>query len=200
MTVKGMQRASLMLAAFLGSLALGSTAFATSVDFSTASWAGANGQASFTTHPSGIDLFANIGTLTVTPDGLGIIDDEITFGIEKLTVTFAAPVTLQQIVITNLFPCEGVFGGCSPEQGTYSVNGGAVNAFASAGPSGNLTINLNIAGVSSIDFRSNFDLYSDYSVKGLTFSTPEPSSLLLIGFTMMFLALSIRRLSYSRFS
>src|SRR5690348_423454 len=135
MTVKpAVRRASLMLAAFAVSLALGSTAFATSIDFSTASWAGANGQASFTTHPSGIDLFANIGTLTVTADGLGIIDDEIgTAGIERLTVTFAAPVTLQAILITNLFQCEGLIG-CSPERGDYSLNGGAFNAFSSSGP------------------------------------------------------------------
>lgn len=198
MAVKyGMQRVSLVLAAFLVSLSVGATAFATSIDFSTASWSGANGQASFTTHPSGVDLFANIGTLTVTADGLGINDDEIgSLGTERLTVTFAAPVTLQQILITNLFPCEGLF--CSPERGAYSLNGGAFNAFSSSGPSGNLAINLNVAGVNSIVFRSNFDLISDFSVRGLTFSTPEPSSLLLLGCTMMLFALSIRRFSLSR--
>jgi hypothetical protein len=182
------------LAAFLLSFAIGSTAYAISVDFSTASWSGADGQASFTTHPSGIDLFANVGTLTVTPDGLGIVDDEIgSLGIERLTVTFAAPVTLQTVLITNLFPCEG-FLGCTAEIGAYSLNGGSFNSFSSASGTGDLTLNVNVAGVNSIVFRSNFDLISDYSVRGLTFATPEPSSLLLLGGVMLGLGFSRRKL------
>jgi hypothetical protein len=199
MTAKpGVRRVSLIvvLAAFIVSLGLASTAFAISIDFADGSWNGAQGTSSFTTHPSGIDLFANVGTLTVQADGLGIGDDEIgSSGLERLTITFAAQVTLQTVLLTNLFPNEGLFG-CCDEGGAYSLNGGLfTNTFSSGGSSGDRTLTINQSGITSIAFRSNFDLFSDYSVRGLTYSTPEPSAVLLLGSAMLSLAFSMKRFS-----
>jgi hypothetical protein len=183
-----------------------SPAFASSVNFTDGSWNGAHNQSSFTTHASGIDLFATGGLLSVNfvggpsgdntgNDGLGIGDDEITQGgRERLRLAFAAPVTLNTIKITDLFLQEGPTG--QPEVGKYSLNGGAFTAFTSVGGSnGALTLNIFTPGITSIVFKSSNDYWSDYSVKGLTYSVPEPSSLLLLGSAMTFLALTRRRAS-----
>ena len=198
-----------VVAAFLGSLAVASTALAITIDFTNGSWDGADGLSSFTSHPSGVDLIATGGLLTVNyiggpsgdgtgNDGLGINDDEITQGgTERLRIAFASPVTLNTVLITDLFKDEGPTG--EDERGKYSVNGGAFNAFSSVGGvNGALTLTLNLSGVSYIDFKSSSDSWSDYSVKGLTYATPEPSSLLLLGCLMMALAFSMKRLSRSR--
>jgi hypothetical protein len=182
------------------------TVFAGSVNFTDGSWNGAHIQSSFTTHASGIDLFATGGVLSVNfvggpsgdntgNDGLGIGDDEITQGgSERLRVAFAAPVTLNTIKITDLFLKEGPTG--QPEVGKYSLNGGAFTAFPSVGGSnGALTLNIFTPGITSIVFKSSNDHWSDYSVKGLTYSVPEPSSLLLLGSAMTFLALTRTRAS-----
>jgi hypothetical protein len=103
-------------------------------------------------------------------------------------------VTLNTVLITDLFPDEGLFGG--DESGKYSLNGSSsFNSFSSAGASGLLTLAINQGGVTSIEFKSNTDLISDFSVRGLTYSTPEPSSLLLLGCVMMLLAFSVKRFS-----
>jgi hypothetical protein len=123
-----------VLVAILVSIAITSTAFAINIDFTDGSWNGAQGLSSFTTHASGIDLFATAGVLTVNyvggpsgdnsgNDGLGINDDEITQGgVERLRITFATPVTLNSVQITDLFLAEGPTG--QPEVGKYSLNGG----------------------------------------------------------------------------
>lgn len=197
------------VAVWLGSIAMASTALAISINFTDGSWDGAQGLSSFTTHPSGIDLIATGGLLTVNyiggpsgdttgNDGLGINDDEITQGgTERLRVAFVSPVTLNTVLITDLFKDEGPSG--EDERGKYSVNGGAFQAFTSVGGvNGALTLTLNLSNVSYIDFKSSSDSWSDYSVKGLTYSTPEPSSLLLLGCLMMALAFSMKRLARSR--
>jgi len=197
MRTSGRIRKSLfaVLAASLASVAVGSTAFALSVNFTDGSWNGAQGQTQFTTHSSGIDLFATGGTLSVNyvfgpsgdysgMDGLGINDDEITQGgREQLRIAFSAPVTLQSIQLTDLFLNEGPNG--QHEVGMYSLNGGAFTSFASVGATnGALTLNLFQSNISSILFQSSNDSWSDFSVKGLTYqaqSVPEPSTLLLLG-------------------
>ena len=148
----------------------------------------------FTTHPSGIDLFGEntlggSAIITFNADGLGIgADDEIgLLGVERLRITFPSAVTLTQLVISDLFPNEGLMG-CCDETGEYSLNGGAFsNSFtqANSGVSGDLILNVNHTGVTSITFRStalDFGV-SDFAVRGLTFitTTPEPTSLLLLG-------------------
>jgi hypothetical protein len=189
----------------LVSLAVGSTAFALSIDFTDGSWDGAQGLSGFTTHSSNIDLFASGGTLTVNyvggpsgdnsgTDGLGISDDEITQGgTERLRIAFATAVTLNSVQITDLFLQEGTSG--EPEVGKYSLNGGAFTAFASSGGvNGAHTLNIFQSGITSIVFKSSNDTWSDFSVRGLTYqSVTEPSSLLLLGCAMVLVALSVRR-------
>lgn len=207
MKASGLIRTSLftVLAASVVSVALGSTAFALSINFTDGSWNGAQGQNSFTTHTSNIDLFAApspTAKLSVNyiggpsgdnsgMDGLGINDDEITQGgTERLNVVFSTPVTLSSVYITDLFLNEGPTG--QSEVGMYSLNGGAFTSFTSVGASnGALTLNIFQSDISSILFKSSADSWSDFSVKGLTYqaqSVPEPSTLLLLGAGLVGLA------------
>ena len=185
-------------------------AMAVSIDFTDRSWDGAQGQVSFTTHPSGVDLRAMGGTLTVNytggpsgdnsgMDGLGIGDDEIGGVPEGLRISFEGPVTLQSVNITDLFRNEGPNRN-SGEVGWYSINGGSFHSFTAAVgqvhnlTNGLLTLNINLANVNYITFRANLDDYSDYSIRGLTYaSVPEPSTLLLLGFGFLVAAMLYRR-------
>ena len=189
-----------ILAASLVSVTVGSTAFALSIDFTDGSWDAAQGLTSFTTHPSNIDVFATGGTLTVNyvggpsgdnsgTDGLGINDDEVTQGgIEQLRLAFSTPITLNTVRITDLFLNEGPSG--QPEVGMYSLNGGAFTSFTSVGAAnGALTLNFfQQSGISSIVFKAPSDSWSDFSVKGLNYSVPEPTTLLLLGAGLVGLA------------
>lgn len=138
MKARGRIRAGLLtvLAASLVSVAVGSPAFALSINFTDGSWDGANNFNMFTTHASGIDLFALGGAITVNyvggpsgdnsgNDGLGIVDDEITQGgAEQLTIAFSSPVILESVRLTDLFQNEGP--AHQAEVGKYSLDGGGV--------------------------------------------------------------------------
>jgi hypothetical protein len=187
------------------------TAMAVLIDFTDRSWDGAQGQVSFTTHPSNVDLRALGGALTVNYnggpsgdnsdfDGLGIGDDEIGGVPEGLRISFEGPVTLQSVNITDLFQNEGGLNRDSPEVGWYSINGGYYHSFSAAVgqvhnlTNGELILDINLANVNSIFFRANLDDYSDYSVRGLTYtSVPEPSTLILLGFGFLIAATLYRR-------
>jgi hypothetical protein len=195
-----MPRASVIGLAALVSIGMGSTAFAVSIDFTDGSWGAANGVSSYTSHSSGVDVSSVGGHLTVNlpNDGLGISNDEVgNNGSERLTIAFAGPVTLLTVSITDLFLDE--FLGAD-EKGFYNLNGSStLNAFQATSNSGDLLLAINASGVNSITFRSKSDLYlSDFSVKGLTYATPEPSSAVLLGWMMMFMALFLKRFSFSR--
>lgn len=199
-------RGILFAVAMIAPVALHSAAFALSLDFTDGSWDGAQGNSSFTAHSSGVALFAAGGVLTINyvggpsgdntgNDGVGISDDEIGLsGGEQLTVAFPTAVTLNRVFITDLFQYEGPQG--QHEIGQYSLNGGA--SFASftsvGGDNGALTLNIFQSNVSSIIFRSNTNTWSDFSVKGLTYSVPEPSSTILLGIGLVALVPLLRNL------
>lgn len=185
-----------------------STAMALSIDFTASTWNGAQGQTSYTV--GNVNVSATGGAITVNyiggpsgdnsgNDGLGIGDDEITQGgTELLTISFADPVTLTSIYLTDLFRNEGGVG--NHEMGWYSIDGGGPTSFTAApllqaGLNGELNINsLNLQNVHNITFGANKDWYSDYSVKGLTYTAvPEPSTLLLLGCGFVLLAILHRR-------
>ena len=209
MVVKGLLRKAI-LASFctitlsVSGLAMESPALALSVNFTDGTWDGAQGQSSFTSHSSGIDLYAYNGNISVNYpygpsgdnsgyDGLGINDDEIgSYGYERLSIYFAAPVTLNQVYITDLFKYEGPDG--QSEIGLYSLNGtSSFTSFSSAGLSnGRLTLDIGQSNVSYITFRSAYDKWSDFSVKGLSYSVPEPSSLLLLGISFLLFSMFYR--------
>lgn len=206
MKATGLIRSGLLLLLVSGSasLAFGSAAFALSVDFTDGSWDAAHGTTSYTVHPSGVDLSATGGLITVNyvggpsgddsgNDGLGIGDDEITQGgREQLTVAFASAVTLERVYITDLFQNEGGTG--LHERGEYSLNGGAFTSFVSVGGvNGALTLNIFQPGVTTIAFRSVTDSWSDFSVKKLTYATPEPSPLLFLGASLILFWTLFRR-------
>jgi hypothetical protein len=191
-------------------VAFESAALALSLNLTDGSWNGAQGNTSFTTHSSGVDLFATGGVLTINyvggpsgdntgSDGVGITDDEIGLsGGERLTVLFPTAVTLERVSITDLFRSEGPLG--QHEAGQYSLNGGAYTSFTSNGSdNGALTLNIFKSNVSSIIFRSASNSWSDFSVKGLTYSysVPEPSSLLLLGAGFLIAATIFRKKAHN---
>jgi len=184
-----------VLTASVVSVAVGSTAFALTFDFTDGSWDAAQGLSAYTAHPSNIDLFASGGSLTVNYpggpsadntnlphhgiDGLGINNDEITQGgTQQLTVAFSTPVTLDYVHITDLFLNEGPAG--QPEVGEYSLNRGAFTSFASVGgTNGALTLNITQSGITSILFRSSNDSWSDYAVRGGEVTGKNPQQVVL---------------------
>lgn len=182
-----------------------SSALALSVDFTDGTWDAAQGTSSYTSHPSNVDIAAYGGTISVNydggpsgddsgRDGLGINDDEITQGgTEKLKITFASAVTLNSVYITDLFKFEGPNG--QSEVGWYSLNGSSTyTSFTSVGgTNGALTLNIFQSGVNYITFKSSNDTWSDFSVKGLNYSVPEPSAVLLLGIAFLALAAVIRK-------
>ncbi len=192
------------IALSMSGIVMESPALALSVNFTDGTWDGAQGQTTFTTHLSGIDLFAQAGTLSVNynggpsgdnsgNDGLGITDDEIGLsGGERLTIAFASAVTLNQVYITDLFKNEGPLG--QSEVGQFSLNGGtSFTSFSSAGQiNGARTLDIFQSNVSSIIFRSPNDSWSDFSVKGLSYSVPEPSSFLLLGISFLLFSMFYR--------
>jgi len=198
-----LRRASILaLATFVGCFGLGSAAFADSIDFADGTWNACAGNSSCTV---GGTQLSTLGTGNITLnglDGVGIGDDEIGLslsGQETLRITFASTVTLQTVSITDLFNNDLGF---LTESGQYSINGsGTFNTFAANSSTGDRLLTLNLSGVNSITFRAVSDLgLSDFSIRGLTYSTsvPEPSSLLFLGSAMTFVALTVRRRSYSK--
>lgn len=199
---------SLLIAGIIPGLGT-STAMALAINFTDGSWNGAHGQASYTV--GNVKVEATGGKISVNydggpsgdssgNDGLGIgTDDEITQGgAEVLTISFAGPVTLESVYITDLYKFDFGFLNLQHEKGWYRIDDESPISFTQNtifnNSNGELTLNLNASDVNAITFWSNNDRGSDYSVKGLKYSVvPEPSTLLLLGFGFIVAATLYRR-------
>jgi PEP-CTERM motif len=216
-------RTSLGVAVLLAGLAVAHPAAATTIiDFQSAVWSGANGQASFALGP--VTLSATGGNLSqFAIGGLGVFDanavppdpdsDEIN-NIQQITITFAGGTSIDQFTVLKLFR-EGPVGAEYNEVGAYSLDGGTTfNSFTA--PNGNLpspitngdfTVNVGTF-VNSIIFQIGnpdpSDTKNDFSVKSLRVTggqvdthdldaVPEPATLVLLGSGLIVFARLRRR-------
>jgi hypothetical protein len=195
-------------------LLLAGTAGASTYDFrDAATFGGALNQPSFST---GID--GNTITVTATPagaqiwwdstDGFGVRylfeGDEIQ-GVERLKISFASPVQLSSVLITDLFNENG-----NLERGSYQLNGSGnwveFTALASqtSGTNGELTVPIDSSVlVNSIMFKAPglvlFPLQShEFSVAAIVtdppITTPIPAAVWLLGSGLVGLAALRRRM------
>jgi hypothetical protein len=178
------------------------------IDFRSASFAGADYAASFTASVGGV-------TTTLTPDptgarlywdstdGIGVRwsyeTDEIE-GVEQLSVAFSSPIQITQIMLTDLFYEDGYL-----ERGWYQLDGGAANWFE-ADPSqlpgltnGVKLLDLNET-VSSLQFGAPGKVNGrnhEFSVARIRFANaapvPEPASGLLVAVGGLIVGRALRR-------
>jgi hypothetical protein len=126
----------------------------------------------------GVNQFLN---LLEDPDELNVP--------ESISVTFSAPVLLQGISISKLFPETNILGSAYTEKGYYSLDGNAPVLFSAISNSGLLDITIPSLIVQSITFSGYFVLRlegHEYAVKGVSFAeTPEPATMLLLSCALL---------------
>ena len=186
-------RTSGLLAVLCAGAAFGNTV----TTFST--WTAADGLATYSAN--GTTLSANIGTLSIGSSGAGINGGILDYShseinqIEVLTLSFLDPQTVTALGFAKLVANEGVPPFTYNEKGDYRVNGGSWVTFTAANSNGNLSLNVLLPGVTTLDFRpsnpSAINVLYDYTLANVT-TTPEPgtgmlvSSLLALGLPLIY--------------
>jgi hypothetical protein len=197
---------TLAIASALGLLPM--TGAAGTIDFRSSAFSGANYTSSFSATVDGV-------TTTLTPDPLGAKlywdstdgvgvrwsyeADEIE-AVERLTLSFASPIQIQEIMLTDLFNEDGYL-----ETGWYEIDGGAQNWFsADAGQIPGSTNGVKILSldqtVRSIRFGApglvNGENH-EFSLARIRFGAaapiPEPASGLLLGIGGLLVGWTVRR-------
>lgn len=179
------------------------------VDFRTSAWSAAQGLTEFTL--GGVTVKAHNPGATGkifhdSIDGLGVYHawdsnfSELDYG-EKLTLTFATPMKIGKIYLTDLY--KGNDGGPDGEEGVIKVTLTdnsilSMSAWGNAADQVNGAATLSFAdmlggqSVKSIEFLSNGEYNDDYSVAGLLV-TPLPGAVWVFGVGVAGLAALRRR-------
>ena len=157
------------------------------LDFASALYNGANGVAAFGTVDQGVavTLSTSTGNLRHNGQGFGVdssvlAEDPNEIGRNELLLTGFAPAQyVHSVSIERLFGND-IFG---PEEGQYSINGGAFVSFFGNSSTGLFTLNLEQGGITSLSFRGTGNIISDddFTVRAISIEAPEPASMILLG-------------------
>ncbi|HLG59061.1 MAG TPA: hypothetical protein VI485_27210 [Vicinamibacterales bacterium] len=205
----------------LGIFGAACEAQAATIDFTSLIWSGASGKSSFSastlfdgikvtvsstsgllTFNSGGDVnsgcVAGTGGLACKGDGLGVGDDEVTSGSERLNVYFSAPVSITGLGFLDLFgPPSNKSGDAAAETARWYVyspsqsSSQSVTGTDQTSTLGYKAVSTSYTNVTQLRFYATTPTNSDFalaSIKIAPSKVAEPATLLLSGIGFVFLS------------